>query len=232
MSPKVICLGLSKTGTTSFGECMKVLGYRHLSGFDIGVANHYLQGDLEALDTILRTYDSVDDWPWPALFQRIAVAHPDAKFVLTMRRDPNVWLQSYRDHCMTQLFRFRGFERYNCAFFGASYPFGQEAEHLAAYARHAAVVRDYFRDEPDRLLELCLETDPVWTKLCAFLGVDEPDVDVPRVNVKRPGKSWRRVVKKTWMTVRGRVELGRGIVCHISYAPVALNPSVGAANEN
>lgn len=208
--PKVFCLGVSKTGTTSFGVCMSQLGYRHLAGFLPEVADLYLNGDFDELDRLVDIYDSFDDWPWPALYRRYAVKYPQAKFVLTRRTDPETWLRSYRTHCETYFLRWIGFGRYNRAFFGAAYPHGQGAAHKAEYLRHLDEVRRYFSDQPDRLLELCFETDAVWEKLSGFVDREPPDVDPPHSNVRRSGVPARRRAKRVMLGALGRVERIRG----------------------
>lgn len=214
---KVFCVGVSKTGTTSFGECMRMLGYRHLGGFNPSVAMLYIKNDIVALDRLVDAHDSFDDWPWPGLFPRYARKYPDAKFVLTLRKSPETWLRSYKNHCETHLFHWPGFERFNRAFFGAAFPHGREAEHLRAYLGHAQFVSDFFRQQPERLLELCFERDPVWTRLCAFLECAPPSEQVPHVNSAITGIAWRRLGKGLLMRGYGRLEKLRGIRCAIEY---------------
>ncbi len=214
---KVFCVGVSKTATTSFGDCMTQLGYHHLKGFDTAAADLYLNGDLRALDRIAAAYDSFDDWPWPSMFERYAALYPDAKFVLTTRKTPEIWLKSYMMHCESQLLHWAGFERYNRAFFGAAYPHGQEAAHIRAYLNHIRAVETYFAAQKERLLHLCFETDDVWQKLSEFLGEVSDEETVPHVNKKEIGKPPRRYIKRSLLRAYGRIEKATGITCEINY---------------
>ena len=209
--PKVVCLGWSKTGTTSLAQCMILLGYRHLEGFNPLVADAYLRGDLAEIDRTLDEFDSFDDWPWPALYRHIAVQYPDSKFVLTRRADPTTWLKSYRRHCESFFLRWPQLGRYNRAFVGASYPHGQSEAHIAAYLQHLDEVRTYFSGDPDRLLEICFETDPVFDMLGDFLQCDVPKVAVPHVNLGWEGVGWRRFINRVMLEIIGLLERFRGI---------------------
>ena len=214
---KVFCVGLSKTGTTSFGECMKLLGYHHLCGFDQRAADYYLGRDIAALDELVAQHDSFDDWPWPSLFKRYAHRYPNSKFVLTTRKSSLTWLESYKVHCETLLFQWSPFEHYNRGFFGTVCPHGQEEAHIRVYENHSRIVQQYFCEQPQRLLQLCFDTDPVWDKLCAFLSCEPSTMPVPHVNKRVNGIPWRRIAKRMWLHGYGRYEKAIGNRCAIGY---------------
>ena len=48
-------------------------------------------------------------------------------------------------------------------------------------------VREYFRNRPDDLLEVCWENNDGWDKLCTFLEVDKPTIAFPHANAKPKG---------------------------------------------
>ena len=53
-SPLVFGLGVSKTGTTSLGAALKLLGYRHKS-YDLDLLEHWSMGRLAAVDQARRS---------------------------------------------------------------------------------------------------------------------------------------------------------------------------------
>jgi hypothetical protein len=53
---------------------------------------------------------------------------------------------------------------------------------VAAYARHHADVRRYFRGRPDDLLEMNILEGDGWEKLCPFLGIPVSSEPFPHLN--------------------------------------------------
>jgi hypothetical protein len=194
---------------------MELLGYRHHRGFDPDAADAYLRGDFAEIDRLLQEFRSFDDWPWPAMYQRIAEQFPDTKFVLTRRADATTWLRSYRQHCET-FFPRVPIGRYHRAFVGASYPHGQSSAHVQAYLQHLDDVRAYFSGQPDRLLEVCFETDPVLETLARFLNYEAPSLAIPHENKAWSGIRWRRFAKRLMLEILGRAERLRGITPTLS----------------
>ena len=179
---KVFVIGLSKTGTTSLGQCLAKLGCHHLP-FNRDTANAFLRRDWEYLDQQAAVFDSVDDWPWPALFKRLDRLYPDAKFILTFRKDPQRWLKSYQNHCLTHWPRLREVPLYNRAFFGFGFPHGNESRHLDLYHAHFEVVRAHFAGRPEKLLQFCIDDSPTWEPICQFLDLPIPTLPFPHSNV-------------------------------------------------
>lgn len=82
---KIFCIGLSKTGTNSLCEALRLLG------FDI---IHYPGPDfLDKIDDV----DGVADLPACRFYKDLHIKYPDAKFILTSR-DESSWLKSIEKH--------------------------------------------------------------------------------------------------------------------------------------
>jgi hypothetical protein len=64
-------------------------------------------------------------------------------------------------------------------------PFERE-KYRAAYERHYADVRRYFRDRPHDLLDMNILAGEGWEKLCPFLEVPTPDVAFPHLHRRAP----------------------------------------------
>ena len=192
---KVFVLGVSKTGTSTFEYGLHVLGYKHL-GYRTDVAARLQTEDIDYLLQLSEQYDSADDWPWPSLFKLLDKKYPDAKFILTYRKDPKKWLSSYKRHCEWGLFVHPTNYKYNRAAFGFGFPHGNGRAHLKMYHRHMEVVQKHFADRPGKLLTFCIDDNPSWKPLCEFLGCSEPEQPFPHVNKEKAIESWRRYLKR------------------------------------
>ncbi len=174
---KVFGIGTIKTGTTSLGEALALLGYRHTHEN----RNHLLgcveRGELEPVFEWVDRYDSFEDWPWPLLYRELDARYPESQFVLTIRRDDQAWLRSVLAHS-----DWAGPSKGRRMFFGHSSPFGHEDDYVAVYNRHIESVRTHFAGRPGKLLELCWEKRHGWDELCAFLGKPRPEAEFPWAN--------------------------------------------------
>lgn len=199
-SVKVFGLGLSKTGTKTLGSCLEHLGYRHFS-WDRHFARAVLRGDDELALRVAEEYDSFDDLPWPALYERLDELYPDAKFVLTVRRDPARWYRSLKRHA-----EFKGPTEVRKLFYGHTMPHGHKAADVNFYERYNQRVISRFRNRPGKLLVICWEQEPGWDRLCAFLDRPVPDTPIPHLNQRR-SRSLRQYVRRVRYEVANRVDL-------------------------
>ena len=96
---KVFVIGLNKTGTTSLGKALKILGYRHICCHRIElIEDIIIQKNFDRIYEIADQYDAFEDWPWPLAYRELSQKYPDAKFILTMRKSPEVWFKSLFHH--------------------------------------------------------------------------------------------------------------------------------------
>ncbi|KAH9832425.1 hypothetical protein Tdes44962_MAKER02089 [Teratosphaeria destructans] len=160
LKPKIFVLGLSKTGTTSIGDALALLGYKRLGWKDIR-SRH-----------LTRYYDAFEDLPWPFVYREMAELYPDARFLLSVRQDDATWLGSMRRHLARGEWQPYGY------FYGTTRVEGNEETVLRAYRNHTAEVRAYFRAQPQRYAELNIDRgDGNWDVLCRL--ADCPDGRVP-----------------------------------------------------
>src|SRR5205809_46009 len=103
-SPVVVCVGLGRTGTTSFGDAAERLGFSRLGWTERsdGLMSAWRDGNRETLFSVARLYDVLVDLPWPMLYPEIARTFPQAKFALTRRTSPEVWVESQVGHTRTR----------------------------------------------------------------------------------------------------------------------------------
>ena len=183
---KVFGIGLNKTGTKTLGQCFEQLGYRNRSwdsdsprrspSFDL-----YNAGKIDELMAILDDYDSCEDWPWPLLYCELDERYPDAKFVLTLRRTPEVWYSSLCNMAV----RIGPLPLYERKVYGHAMPQGHRDELIEIYERHNAEVRAYFESRPGKLLEVCWERGDDSSDVARFLGRQPLAESTPRANVSR-----------------------------------------------
>ena len=176
--PKIICVGFQKTGTTSMNAAFSQLGLRVCSVYGRHMklprlrANYVRRG----LD-LLRSYDAVEDMPWPLIFREIDAAYPGARFILTWR-ETDRWLKSICTHFGDNP------DPIQQLTYGEDHPapVGHEAHYCEVYEAHNAAVREWFRDRPGDLLEMNLAHGDGWEKLCPFIGMPIPEEPFPRAN--------------------------------------------------
>ena len=183
LKPKIFVLGLSKTGTTSVGNALALLGYKRIGWKDIRsrhLVHTFIHGDLDALIDQTHYFDAFEDLPWPYVYKEMAQMYPDAKFVLTLRKDEQTWLKSLRRHMG------RGNWEPGAYFYGASDVNGNEEVVLESYQKHTANARNYFEDRPDRYVELIIDDGDVnWKTLCRVAQCPKgliPTVPFPKSN--------------------------------------------------
>jgi Sulfotransferase domain len=174
--PKIFGIGFHKTGTSSLGAALELLG-RRVCG-PVG----YMKPDIaetlrETAFELVDEYDAFEDNPWTLLYRELDEKFPGSRFILTVR-DPNKWIKSVVRHFggettpMRELIYGRG----------KGDPKGNEALYVARYERHNAEVREYFKGRSD-LLVIDVTAGDGWEKLCPFLGSPTPAVAFPHFNV-------------------------------------------------
>lgn len=185
---KIFGIGLSKTGTTSLTEALRVLGFS---------AAHYFNnfsGEMIA-DRDIALYDALTDTPISYQFQELYARYPDAKFIYTTR-PLEQWKPSLLKHIRRALNidTFKGFDSIvngeNETRHGELFrdvhnklyvPFETPED---AYNAHDQSVRDFFAARPEaNFLEINFFKGDGYPELAAFLGVPEPEHAFPQKNV-------------------------------------------------
>jgi hypothetical protein len=169
--PVAFCIGLSRTGTKSFGEAAESLGFAPRLGWtdrSDGLMRAWHQGRLDELLATAAPFQILHDIPWAFVYEELAVEFPDAKFVLTRRSSVEVWLRSIVAHTNRSP-PYWGHE----AAYGAAMPAEDPDVYRRFYADHLERVREFFRGS-DRLVEVCWETGSGWENICGPLGVPVP----------------------------------------------------------
>lgn len=138
---KCFCIGLTKTGTTSFNRFMRSLGLK-TQGFSRKLLEEYLTlGEIgPKIARAIDENDAFDDWPWPFLYEPLAQKFGnDAVFVLTRRSSPEKWLQSIKRYSLNSRTH-----RIRAQTYGTQFPHGFEEHYLHRYNSHLEEVRSFF----------------------------------------------------------------------------------------
>lgn len=178
IQPKVIGLGFHKTGTTTLGECLKTLGYNHIS-CNREAFLLYHSGEIPALLRLMEFFDSFEDWPWPFIYKEAYERFPGSKFILTTRATDEIWYQSLTKHVDRKA---GGQFFYRKYIYGYDDPAENKEHHLRLYREHNAAVREFFADKKEVFLEVCWENGDDWEKLCTFLGKEPVNAPLPHAN--------------------------------------------------
>jgi hypothetical protein len=179
---KVFGLGLSRTGTTSLGQALEILGIptRHYP-YNRATYAELTSGTYRL--SVLEEVDAIVDITVAPYYAQLDRAYPGSKFILTTR-EMESWLRAIEKHFafleswddMNEPFR-QFTEFINAAVFG-SLRFNAERFRYV-YETHRANVCAYFEGRPDDLLLTDICAGEGWDKLCDFLGVPVPDEPFP-----------------------------------------------------
>jgi hypothetical protein len=174
---KVFGIGLNKTGTKTLGACFRTLGLRNRS-FDPDLLECYFRRDFHSVFNVADQYDSFEDWPWPLMYREFDENYPDAKFILTIRKDPETWFNSLCRHALRT-----GPTRAREIAYGYQMPMDNPECHLTIYNNHNQSVIDHFSGRPEKLLVINWEARPSWELICNFLGYESiPQSPIPHEN--------------------------------------------------
>jgi hypothetical protein len=196
---KVFGIGWAKTGTTSLGRALEILGYNHV-GQRMDLVEELMNGNERRVWEVADTADAFEDWPWILLYRRLHERFPAAKFVLTCR-DERSWLGSYRAMLGREPANRSKIGDIRRFIYGFDVATASDETLLSRVRSHNEAVRAFFVDKRDRLLVVNWGAGDGWPELCSFLDRPVPSVDFPREN-RRPqpssllGRALRRVVAR------------------------------------
>lgn len=181
MRPRVFCIGLNKTGTSSFHEAMQTLGFTsfHWGGPTVRRAVEAALAEgrplLSGLDPTIDAFSDVE--PLTKNFDVLDRQYPDSRFVLTVR-PLDTWVDSRRRHVERNLARREAGE------YHGNFVVVDEEGWRREWFDHVPRARQYFAGRDD-FLEVDLTACAGWTPLCNLLDLPEPSVPFPWANRDR-----------------------------------------------
>lgn len=169
---KVVCVGLSKTGTTTLDLCLSFLGFGPSLGYHGDLTAEVKKGSTTRAMECVQNAQYLQDSPWFLLFREIDEAYENCKFILTLRKDSDTHAISNWSHALRKGQRVESEK--------------EEVLRITKerYESHNQAVREYFKNRPDDLLEVCWENQDCWEKLCPFLHCPIPLIRFPHSNSK------------------------------------------------
>ena len=184
----------------------------------------YLHGDKDPLFALCDEYTAFQDWPYPLAYRDLFNRYADAKFILTLRKSPEVWLKSLKKHCL------RAHPKTNSQklAYGQSYPHGYEKQFLDIYRKHILDAEAFFESNQasERLKILSWEDGNGWPELCSFLNMPIPTCDFPHVwRTKKDDIVGKRNYRENVIRVKEQLSLLRlPYAAHIStpHSTIAL----------
>jgi hypothetical protein len=166
-STKIFGVGLPRTGTTSFGDACELLGFKRLRWTgnihgDLTIRTH--RGDFARLRQTINEYDAFEDMPFCMVYDWLTVNFPDAKFVLTVRKNPEDWLRSLAQH-LNQIPNWIG----TYLLYGTYQVKGHEQRLTDFYYQHIGHITEVMRSRQCNLLTLEMGDEDNMSRLAEFL---------------------------------------------------------------
>jgi hypothetical protein len=166
---KVFGIGLSRTGTTSLTEALRMLGYKAVH-CPLSIVAFNGKG-LKLSTDIVKQFDAFTDSPVARVYRELDQTFPGSKFVLTTR-PIDKWMDSMRRMrpsftLLSVLPKVRQLARD----LGGTASFGDEDALARGFINHNRNVREYFGERVGKdLLVLDVSASDAWERLCGFLG--------------------------------------------------------------
>lgn len=178
---KIVGVGWNKTGTTTLGNALSILGYKHASQ-KLSLTFDYENQNLSKINHIVEENDSFANWPWALLYKEIDEKYPGSKFILTCREHSS-WVKSYKNMLRSQGVASNQLNKIRSILYELPFPDVTEEQLINRYSRHIAEVQEYFKDRPDDLLIVSWRKGHGWKELCEFLGKVIPNQEFPHANI-------------------------------------------------
>lgn len=181
--PKVFCVGFHKTGTTSIGKAMQLLGLKNIHGAglirsavgDRRMMEMLFREDYELFFKLAESYDTFNDNPWFKIYKALDQRFPHSKFILTLREE-NEWYQSAVRYFGESSSPMRLW------LYGKGNPNENRDRFMNVYRNHNLEVQNYFSCKPSDLLVLSLHETDKMNKIAKFLGLSENEIVFPHNN--------------------------------------------------
>lgn len=180
---KIFGIGLNKTGTTSLGKALEILGYNNHITCDWELTKSYFDGNTDQIFSVADKHNNFEDWPWPLLYKELYKKYPESKFILTTRKSSTAWYKSLCKHSIRT-----GPTEFRKLIYGHYMPQDFPNEHIDIYESHNQNVSNFFNKEaPSQLIKVCWENGDGWNEICDFLNKDIPNFTFPFLN---KSKTW------------------------------------------
>jgi hypothetical protein len=200
--PKIFCVGMNKTGTTSVDAALTSLGYRVAPQAPAELLIHeWAKRNFAPIIEFCHTADAFQDIPFslPYTYQALDMHFPQSKFILTVRSSSEEWYRSICtfhgklwnngqvpqiNHLKAAKYRYQGYalEAFKYVYNTPDDDLYNQSMLIQFYERHNAAIIEYFRYRPKDLLILNVSHPTAFHQLCDFLGKPRVDAAFPWEN--------------------------------------------------
>ncbi|KAM3421675.1 hypothetical protein BST61_g2060 [Cercospora zeina] len=191
---KLLCLGLSRTGTASLRQALIDLGYSDVYHYasimnenprDAEMWNDALDAKFDASSTHKKPFTREDwdqllghcmattDTPSVIFYRELLEAYPEAKVILTVRDNPEAWIKSYQNTIGKVV---RWYDMISTLVNDMEK--GTSEDSVKYYQSYNEEIK---RLVPRENL-LVMNVKEGWKPLCEFLDVEKPEWEFPQVN--------------------------------------------------
>lgn len=176
---KVFVIGFHKTGTSSLGKALQMLGFKvcgSLKGEDDLQLTDFSDFKLHLLkkaEQKAEIYDAFQDTPWFLIYKELYTTYPDAYFILTKREEQS-WIKSVNKHFGDKYYE------YHNRIYGTLDSLNHKELYINRYKKHNQEVSDFF-EHKGNFLVLDIKNFN-WDRLCGFLDVNVPLFKFPHAN--------------------------------------------------
>jgi hypothetical protein len=201
---KIFCIGLNKTGTTSWAQAMTDLGY--LVGNERAAEiflDDWVEKKYSRIYRFCRSAQAFQDVPFslPGMYLKLHQKFPDSRFILTVRDSAQQWYQSVvrfhakawsaPGHCPptpgdleNAVYVYRGWPAVFCRqVFQTPIedPYNRDML-LKFYRNYTDSICEYFSTYPDAFLQINVAAPGALKKMCGFLDTPYPGGEFPWKN--------------------------------------------------
>lgn len=174
---KVFVIGFHKTGTTSLGKALQILGYKVCGSLKEGYDYKHHNNPREYIFNIARNqtlkFEAFQDTPWFLFYKELFELYPDALYILTIRPEEK-WLSSVQKHFGKKNFYFHDliYETRDSLANGDYYK--------KVYNEHNRNVIEFFQGQENfKILNI---ENLEWKELGTFLQIPTPNSKFPYAN--------------------------------------------------
>jgi hypothetical protein len=198
---KIFCVGYNKTGTTSLSEIFHKNNFlvAPQKPFECNMESYFF----DSYDTIVKMikndyfqYSFFQDLPFslPNLYKTLYENFPDAKFILTVRDNEDIWYNSIVRFHKKIFSNFRNpseiswtykgliFKKLTQVYGAPKYsPYDYDSL-TKSYLKHIEDVENFFKHKKNSLIKINLKDPDLIDNLEAFLDINLQNRDVPHLN--------------------------------------------------
>ncbi|WP_158860505.1 sulfotransferase [Lunatibacter salilacus] len=202
---KIFVIGFNKTGTTTIKKVLYDFGFKignqpiaEILGLEWGKTGNY-----QKIINYCHSADAFQDSPFsrPTLYEKLDLAFPNSKFILTVRDDENEWFNSLvRFHTMLwssnknfpptpedleqAIYRYKGMPLDSKKIF-FKYPdvaLYDKQYYIKNYLQHNKDVENYFFNRPNDLIKVNVSHQEDFNRIVEFLNVETNLNKFPHLN--------------------------------------------------